>query len=129
MKGKIFLILFVFIVVVDTTNAGDLNSGIIEINTNDNYRYENVKNDDDDDKIEKSDKNNYWKDDKSANKNGKLINEKKLLKKEIQNRRKLHRNLLSMYNDWFEQKYLDMITNNSLHISNLENHFRVKYKT
>ncbi|MDD2871025.1 MAG: hypothetical protein PHS49_03465 [Candidatus Gracilibacteria bacterium] len=129
MKGKIFLILFVFIVVVDTTNAGDLNSGIIEINTNDNYRYENVKNDDDDDKIEKSDKNNYGKDDKSANKNGKLINEKKLLKKEIQNRRKLHRNLLSMYNDGFEQKYLDMITNNSLHISNLENHFRVKYKT
>lgn len=127
MKGKIFLILFVFIVVVDTTNAGDLNSGIIEINTNENYRYENIKKEKD--KLEIADDEIDWKDDKSANKNGKLINEKKLLKKEIQNRRKLHRNLLSMYNDWFEQKYLDMITNNSLHISNLENHFRVKYKT
>lgn len=45
---------------------------------------------------------------------------KKLLKKEIQNRKRQHNILLKEYNNSFNQKSLELIKNNSLILSNLE---------
>ena len=47
--------------------------------------------------------------------------DKKVLKKEIQNRKKYHKSLIEAYNSDFNQKNLEMIKNNALIIDSLEN--------
>ena len=118
MKRKFFLLLFVFIIIVDNTSALELNSNLIEINTNKSYKFEitnNIKND----KNEEKDK--YEKDKKNLKK------EKNILKKEIRNRRVYHKNLLNMYNMDFDNNYLELITHNWLIISNLEKYYKLNF--
>lgn len=49
---------------------------------------------------------------------------KKILKKEIQNRKKYHKNLVNIYNQNFDNNYLELIKNNSLLINNLKNELK-----
>lgn len=46
---------------------------------------------------------------------------KKDLKEEIKKRKKYHKSLLTIYNESFDQKYLDLIAFNSQRISDLKN--------
>ena len=45
---------------------------------------------------------------------------KKSLKKEIQNRKKYHKTILSLYNEHFDPKYLELMHENALIIEQLE---------
>jgi len=49
---------------------------------------------------------------------------KKILKKEIQNRKKYHKNLVSIYNQNFDNNYLELIKNNSLLIDKLKSELK-----
>lgn len=74
-------------------------------------------------KIEESKRENleanpYYKT-KSSNNKAKY-NNKKLLKKEIQNRKKYHRSLLNIYNQNFDKNYLELIKNNSILLDNFK---------
>lgn len=69
-------------------------------------------------KIEELREDSEWQDDnKDINK---WIYNVKTLKKEIQNKKKYHKNLISMYNISFDNHYLDLIKENSLQIQFLE---------
>lgn len=46
---------------------------------------------------------------------------KKDLKTEIKKRKKYHKDLLLKYNEFFDEKYLNLISENSLILSNLRN--------
>ena len=50
--------------------------------------------------------------------------EKKILKKQIQKRKKYHKNLLSLYNEWFDAKYLDMISKNGVILDRLMKYYQ-----
>jgi ribosomal protein S8 len=58
---------------------------------------------------------------KSQNNN--IKNEKKILKKEIQKRKKLHKTLLESYNTNFDKEILSSITNNWLILNSLKNKY------
>lgn len=61
----------------------------------------------------------YWL--SNDNKNSvNLYKNKKILKKEIQNRKKYHKNLVNIYNQNFDNNYLELIKNNSIIIDNLK---------
>ena len=45
---------------------------------------------------------------------------KRFLKKQIQKRRKIHKWLLQLYNDWFDHKYLEQLHSNSIKIEYLK---------
>ena len=49
----------------------------------------------------------------------KVVITKKELKTEIKKRKKYHKNLLEKYNEWFDEKYLNLISENSLILSSL----------
>ncbi len=50
--------------------------------------------------------------------------ERKVLKKQIQKRKKYHKNLLDLYNKWFDEKYLDMISKSGVIIDKLMEHYK-----
>lgn len=109
MKRKIMLLLlFTFLFSLDNTNAIELS------NDNDNIiseiRIQNINNKE-----------------KKKESNVTIIDDKYQLKKEIRKRRVYHRNLLYMYNKDFDNKNLELITNNWLLISNLENHYKLTF--
>lgn len=52
--------------------------------------------------------------------NWESIQEKSILKKEIQNRKKLHKTLLESYNTNFDTKILENITQNGIILNNLK---------
>lgn len=101
-KRQIILIHFILAIsVINSTPflaSANYSSRITPRNIEDNVK-RNTKNEDDD-------KNQ--------------INNKKILKKEIQNRKKYHKTLLNMYNKNFDENYLKLITDNSLKIQELE---------
>jgi hypothetical protein len=107
MKKKVLLLLFIFFISVNNTNAVNINRSNLNREV---FNIESVNNNDKG--------NNYTK-----------INfkDKKVLKKEIQKRKRYHRNLLSQYNKNFEIKYLDMITNNGIIISRLRKYYDFNY--
>lgn len=63
-------------------------------------------------------KNVEVKKDKNNSKN-KFKVTKKDLKTEIKQRKKYHKSLLSIYNEWFDPKYLELIQSNSNRLSSL----------
>ncbi|MDD5770099.1 MAG: hypothetical protein PHE25_03960 [Candidatus Gracilibacteria bacterium] len=59
--------------------------------------------------------------DETKDKDKLIKDNKKTLKKELQNRKKYHKNLVSFYNLNFDNNYLELIKDNSLKIQYLEN--------
>ncbi len=74
--------------------------------------------DSEDTKIEKSIEKVPQKSKVENNKKDKNYN-KKILKKEIQNRKKYHKTLVSIYNKNFDSNYLELIKENALIIERL----------
>lgn len=111
MKRKIVLLLFIFLVSVNGSNA--LNTKVETVRYNRTVKIQNSWENEDEKEKEK----------KIDNKKDIIIN-KNNLKKEIRQRRVYHKNLLYLYNKDFEKKHLDLITHNWLIINNLENHLK-----
>lgn len=109
MKRKIVLLLFIFLVSINWSNAVELKENSDKSNRTVKIQNTGIK--------EK-------KKDKEKEKYKIIIDNKNKLKKEIRQRRVYHKNLLYLYNKDFENKHLDLITHNWLIINNLEKHLK-----
>jgi len=107
MKKKIIFLLFIFFISANNLEASNINS---------NKSLSKVS------KIENVEKNKKEKKYTKIN-----FKNKNILKKQIQKRKKYHKNLLSLYNTNFDEKYLNMITNNGIIINNLRKYYEYKY--
>ena len=99
MRKKIFVMLFILFTALQNVPVGSANSS----KTIDSWDKVLLK--------ELSEKAN------SSTK--KVVITKKELKTEIKKRKKYHKNLLEKYNEWFDEKYLNLISENSLILSSL----------
>jgi len=119
MKKRTLVLLFMFFISISNTYAtvtinrdwlGINESKIESINGNQDKR----EDDDEESETEIKNKKIDFKD-------------KKILKKEIQKRKRYHKNLLSLYNKNFEEKYLNLITDNGVKINNLKDYYDYNY--
>lgn len=108
MNKKIFLLLFIFLISISNTDAIDINRRQV---VNKKYLLKSIDNE----KLNIKQKINF--------------NDKKVLKKEIQKRKKYHKNLVSLYNNWFYTRYLNIITKNSIIIYNLRKYYELNFTT
>lgn len=126
MKNKLFLIVFTFFVLINSnTNAlyyeqkEEDNIVILKNEIKDeilNNKTKTLKQENEDEEDNENDKNDNIEIEN-------IVDNKKVLKKQIQNRKKLHKNLLSIYNENFDNKYLEQITNNWLILNQLNNYY------
>lgn len=122
MKKKVFLVIFISIISI---NFNLPTYWIEELNIKKTTRYEKYNS------IKREENNNN--DNKENNKIikkdiKKTISYKKILKKEIRDRKRYHKSLLSIYNNNFNEKYLNLIRKNWIVINNLENYYNITYK-
>lgn len=108
MKKKVFVVIFVFVSVfyhgnISANNNLKLNSNNLKLNSGVKIFEKNIENNSNIVKISLS---------------------KRDIKSEIKKRKKYHRNLLEKYNDGFEEKYLNLISENSLILTSLRNELK-----
>ncbi len=108
MKKKVFFVLFISLILLNNTNT-------IELNENNTYKYENISKKEEQNIISKNEKQD------------KILNNKYILKKEIQKRKKYHRNLLYIYNKNFSDDDLKLISQNWLIIDSLNKYYKINF--
>lgn len=109
MKKKILLLLFIFFISISNSDAVNINRKQV---SSKQLAIESIN---DKQKWNKVQKINF--------------KDKKVLKKEIQKRKRYHKNLLSQYNSSFDAKYLNMITDNGIIINNLRKYYEFNFIT